>query len=202
MELLTRVPRSLRIAVIVVLAFLICGALYTFKIREIGKLKAEINRVEAEEAELSHPQVTFQPPAEEEREEWEKAEERLWLVIFPEKDVPQLIEELAKVAKEYNISDISFSTGPVVAEGGRRVSPSLSNDVSVEGLLPAEKDHFAVKVSLRCQYRQLARFLDGITDLVRLVEIESLEVKRGLPRISVDMVVKTYYSKKGSHAQK
>ncbi len=168
---------------------LICGVLYAFKIKEMRKFVVEIERVEAEEVKFSQLRSEFESTSEEEKAEWKRVEGKFYSVIFPERDNLQLIEELAKVAKECNISDISFNTDYTICD-------SLQEDIS------NEVDCFTVKFSLLCQYQELARFIDGIDNLLHLVEIESMEIKRGIPLITADLVVKAYYLKEENHAQK
>ncbi|MFH1007985.1 MAG: hypothetical protein V1800_10875 [Candidatus Latescibacterota bacterium] len=178
----------------VVLPLLICGALLTSRYGEVKKLQTAIDQVDAQEAELSRLQVTFRSPTEAERAQQEKAARVLRSVIHPEQDIPKFYGELAKVARRCDISDISFGADPAGAKE-QRGSASASED------LPAGVACLSAKLSLRCQYQELALFLDGMSHLVPLVEVVSLEIKRGIPLILADAVVKTYYSKQGNHAQ-
>lgn len=168
---------------------LICGVIYALKIKEKRKFIVEIERVKAEEVKSSQLRFEFKSVNEEEKEKWKIVEGKFYSVLFPGRDALQLIEELAKIAKECNISDISFNTDYAIGD-------SLQKDISIE------VDYFTVKFSLQCQYQELARFIDGIENLRYLVEIESMEIKRGIPLITADLVVKAYYSKEENHAQK
>lgn len=175
---------------------LICGVIYALKIKEMRKFVVEIERVEAEEVKFSQLRFEFKSVNEEEKEEWKRVEGKFYSMLFPEKDILQLIEELAKVAKECNISDISFNTDNIIGDSVQKASASTFEDISIE------VDYFTVKFSLQCQYQELARFIDGIENLPHLVEIESMEIKRGIPLITADLVVKACYSKEENHAKK
>ncbi|MDP2984201.1 MAG: hypothetical protein Q8O92_12840 [Candidatus Latescibacter sp.] len=175
---------------------LICGVIYALKIKEKRKFIVEIERVKAEEVKSSQLRFEFKSVNEEEKEKWKIVEGKFYSVLFPGRDALQLIEELAKIAKECNISDISFNTDYTIDDSLQKAYASTFEDISIK------VDCFAVKFSLQCQYQELARFIDGIENLRYLVEIESMEIKRGIPLITADLVVKAYYSKEENHAQK
>jgi len=163
---------------------------YLSKVREMKRINAEIDRVE-NEIEKANGVWLF---SREEGEKQEEMESRLSTVIPPGRDYPELIREIARRARKLNIQDISFKGGgelnPNVLEGEKEVSPEIP------ALPDGDIGHFYLGLSFHSSFRDLARFLEEIQEIDRLVEIESLVIKRDFPMISVEMVVMAYYRQK------
>jgi len=196
------IPEGLRRGLIVGASFLFFASLLYFlyfpKIKEVRRITAEIDLVEKEIEKAKRIERDFKPPSREEEKRWKEVESRLYPLIPPEEDIYDLIYELANLAKKCNILDISFKSGKdintKVLEGRKAVSPVVPTQIV--GIFAGDVDYFFVKLSFRSGYQDLARFLEEIQEIDRLVEIESLVIKRGFPMISVEMVVMAYYRQK------
>ena len=73
----------------------------------------------------------------------------------------------------------------------------------IPGQLPGleiQLDHFLLKTSFHCRYQDLAGFSEGIERLPRLLEIKSFQIRRELPMVAVELVLKAYYLEKESNA--
>jgi len=194
------IPEGLRKGVIVGVSILLLAGLFGFlclpKIKEVRRIKANINRVEKEIKKAKRIERDFKPPSREEEKRWEEVESRLYSAIPPEKDLHKLIYELADRARRCNILDISLKEEmeSKVPEGRRPVSPETS--VKGEPTPVGVREYFFLRLYFHSEYRDLALFLKEIQDVKRLLLLESLVIKRGFPLISVELVVKAYYGKK------
>ena len=168
------------------LIFLVCY-IYIHKIREMEKIKA---RIRQDEVQIQETNGTWISPKEA-KERQRDLESRLRVLIPSKKDYPGLIREIARLARDLNIQDITFKDtnklSPNVIEGEKQASPELS-------VLPGRDiSHFSIGISFHSRFRDLAYFLQEIQGIGRFVEIDSLVIKRSLPMISVDMVLVVYY---------
>ncbi len=168
------------------LLFLVCY-LYIHKIREMEDIKARIKQAEAGIQETNGTGISLKEAKERQKD----LESRLRVLIPYEKDYPGLIREIARLARELNIQDITFKDtnklSPNVIEGERQASPELS-------VLPGRDiSHFSIGISFHSRFRDLAYFLQEIQGIGRFIEIDSLVIKRSFPMISVDMVIIVYY---------
>lgn len=172
----------------------LCGFSYLPKIKELRRIQVEINRVEKEVEKAQRIERGVQPPSPEEERRWKEVESRLYSMIPGGKDIFQLTYELARLAKEYNILDISFkSGGEINPPAGQKEAPSESLS-QAQRTLGKDLDHLLVKLFFQADYRDLAYFLAESPDIGRFLEIESVMIKRDFPLISVEMRVKAYYN--------
>ena len=201
---------SLRLALYAVAFLLVCCIiflpLYLSKINELKSIQSEINEVENNLLEGKQLQARCELPTEDEKKVWSEIRYSLYGRIPPEKRLLKLVKDIAKVAYDCSIYDVSFSM-PDSAEDYRRmnsVNDNISNPIietaaasSAQGNMPDDikLNRFSIKTSFHCRYQDLARFLKGINNLPRLIEVESLEIKRRLPLMEVEMAINAFYSK-------
>lgn len=107
----------------------------------------------------------FQHPTEEEKHAWNDSKQRLKAMYQLSADTPLLNEELVKQAEYSGISNIITSQ----ASGGEKL-----------------------KLSFLADYESLGRFLQWFDEHPHLVSILSLNVKRGLPLVSVEMEIEVH----------
>ena len=107
----------------------------------------------------------FQHPTEEEKRSWNDSKQRLKATYQLSADTPLLNEELVKQAEYSGISNIITSQ----ASGGEKL-----------------------KLSFLADYESLGRFLQWFDEHPHLVSILSLNVKRGLPLLSVEMEIEAH----------
>lgn len=164
--------------------------LYLPEVREMNRVSARINGVENEIEKAKEIR-----PVSREAEKRQKGMESRFSVLIPSgRDYPELIRDIARRARECNIQDISFKSGEEfntkVLEGEKEASPRI------QALPGGNIRHFFIGLSFHSGFKNLARFLEEIQRTDRLLEIESLVIKRNFPMISVKMVVKAYYRQK------
>ncbi|MBN1827235.1 MAG: hypothetical protein JW958_13335 [Candidatus Eisenbacteria bacterium] len=56
----------------------------------------------------------------------------------------------------------------------------------------ADRSRYSYEVRFAASYRSLVRFLDGLERMPRIVEIRAAEIRRGDPRLDVEMEIATY----------
>jgi Tfp pilus assembly protein PilO len=199
LKALEDIPEGLRKgAVIGVIILFIAGLfyfLYLPKIKELRKIRAEIDRVEKEIEEAKRIERDFHPVSQEEEGKWKQVKSRLCALIPPERDVHKLIYELAGRARKCNIFDISFKSGKEINtkifQGRKEVLSPVP--IQVKEIFEEDVDYFFIKISSHSGYRDLAQFLEDIQKIDRFLEMESLVIKRNFPLISAELAVKAYY---------
>ena len=195
-------PEGLRRGLIVGVSFLFFAGLLYFlylpKIREVKKITTRIGLVEKEIEKAKEIERNIKTPSREEEKKWKEVESRLYSLIPPEEDIHDLIYKLADLAKKCNILDIAFKSEKEmetkVLEGKKAVSPVIPTQIA--GIFAGDAHYFFVRLYFHSDFKDLARFLEEIQGIDRLMKIESLVIKRSFPRISVEMVVMAYYSRK------
>jgi len=188
-----------------VLALMVVWAL---QIYQIQRLKGEIARVEKE---LSQGQQLWRdhPPWNPvERKELERAQERLLRRLSKDKDIPSLLQEISRLAWEYNMVDVSFNTADGAPAPGADAPPSPA-PAGPPAVVPKPNpqapppapvssrpiESFPIKVTLAGDYREIAHFLDGLGKLPRLVTVQSLKVRKDTPLLGAEIVLHAYYQK-------
>ena len=192
------IPEGLKRGVIIVVStlFLVSLSLFFYlpKIKAIRRIKAEIAQAEKEINRIKA--IERLQPSSQEEARWREVEFSFPSLIPPEKDVHELIYELAGRAKKCDILDISLKEEKEskVPEGRQPVSPKTS--VKGEPTALGGMEHFLLRLYFHSDYRDLALFLKEIQDVKRLLLLESLVIKREFPLISAELVVKAYYGKR------
>ncbi len=96
------------------------------------------------------------------------------------KQIPSLLQALATVANQANITYVSINTKPL--ETGEQQGGLSYNRLPIE-------------ITMRCRYRNLGEYLANLKKLPRLIKVESLKITRNtekLPYIDVTLQVYTY----------
>lgn len=186
------------LSVAVGIAALVLVGFWAFKIRAIQRLRGEIRQVEVK---LSKGQETWKsspPLSARERQGLQGAQERLLKLLPKEKDVPAALQDISRVAREYNLANLTITTSeaaspqpaPAPQPAGSKPAPSPP---TAAGSSPIAS--FSVKLTFAGDYREIASFLEALQKIPRLITIQSLQLQRGLPLIVAEVVVNAYYLK-------
>ena len=181
---------------------------WVFKIRNIQRLRGDIVQMEIK---LSKGQEVWRnspPLTPREKENLQKAQERLFRMLPKEKDVPSLLQEVSRVARDYNLANLSLSTGdgatppspgqsptPVSVSPQTAVVQSAPPPPPVVGAGSGAMDSFTIKVTFGADYREIASFLEGLQKSPRLVTVQSLQMQRALPLVMAEVALNAYYQK-------
>ena len=180
---------------------------WSLKIRSMQRIKADIVQMETK---LSKGQEIWKdspPLTPKEKEDLKKAQERLFRMLPKEKDVPSLLQEVSRVARQYDISNLSLSTGdeatpPTAGQPPTPVSvaPQVVTQPTTPVLQKAPEssgniDKFSVKLTFAGDYREIAYFLEALQKIPRITTIQSLQLQRGVPLVLAEIVLNAYYQK-------
>ena len=204
-------PPLLRIGIILLPFILISSGAYLFlfapKIKEIGRVTDELAAIEKKILDARILKSECDLPTDEEKRFWEETKLELWSKIPPQENLLSLMEDLAKIAKEVGIRDISFDLEKKGGASRLERQPPVPSPMEAEAAPPGQitslelkLDSFFLKTSFHCHYQYLASFSEGVERLPRLLEIESLQIKRELPMMAVELVLKAYYLKREKNA--
>lgn len=180
---------------------------WVLKIGNIQRLRVEISQVERKIGQGQELWRSYPPLSLEQTRNFLKAQERLFYALPKDKDIPLLLQELSRLAREYRLVDVTFSSSdgtspaggqsaPAGAPSSPNVAPPPSPNVSL-GAPEASGSiaSFPVKVGFAGGYREIAYFLEATQKLPRLVTVQSLQLQRGAPLVAGEVVVHAYYQK-------
>ena len=181
---------------------------WAFKTRHIQRLKAEIGRVEAELSKGQEVWRHYPPLTAAEKAQLRQAQDRLMRSLPGDKDIPPLLQEISGLATEHKLTDLSFSTGDKAAAAGTGQGPSPAGAVSAR---PAPKPatppaagaqanpgpivSTPLRVTFAGDYRDIVYFLEALSELPRLVTIQSIKIQRALPQQQGEVTLHAYYQK-------
>src|SRR3989338_2155653 len=189
------------------LALLLLG-FWGFKIRTVQRLRSEIVQVEGKLSKGQEMWRSSPPLSPGERGELQKAHERLLRALPKEKDVPSVLQDISRVAQDYNLSNLSLTTKETAAASSPAPPPALGGGTSQAGVVqpvpaaspaapgsPGPIDSFSIKLTFAGDYREIAPFLEALQGIPRLVTIQSLQLQRALPQVVAEVVLNAYYLK-------
>ena len=197
-------PQSFVLVVGVLTLILI--VFWVLKIRNIQRLKMEVVQLETNLSKGQEVWKNYPPLTPEERRNLQKAQDRLFRLLPRDKDIPPILQEITRLAEKYSLSDISFNTGKGVASPGvgqSFVTAGGATQVVVPRPIPLVSskvpgssgpiDSFPIRVAFAGDYRETAYFLEALHKIPRLITIQSLQLRRGVPLVAVEVVLNAYY---------
>lgn len=196
MSLLQWTPRRLQTLSPLALGVIMIGLLvfWGIKVHHIRKLMREISRVERQ---LSTGQALwrrFPPLRPEEKRALLEAQDRLLQRLPEHKDLPKILEQVSRLARDYHLSDVSLKTDDIIVSDSKSVvaAPRAVSKVSTSGP-SGPVASFPVQFSFAGDYREIAFFLDALQNLPRLLKVESVSLRRGVPLVLSEVSWKAYY---------
>ena len=187
---------------------LILVVIWILKIRSIQRIRKDIVQLETKLSKGQELWRNFPPLSPREKEDLQKAQERLFRMLPKEKDVPSVLQEVSRVAREYDLSNLSVSTAggaapptasqsPTPASGSPQpVVPQPTPSAITQAPESSETiDSFPIRLTFSGDYREIAYFLESLQKIPRVVTIQSLQLQRGIPLVVAEVVLKAYYQK-------
>lgn len=181
---------------------------WIFKIRNIQRIRSDIVQLEAKLSKGQELWRNYPPLTAREKEDLQKAQERLLRMLPKEKDIPSALQDVSRVARDYNLTNFSLSTGDGAASAPAGQSPVPSGSApqvvvpqaaaAVSPQVPESSgaiDSFPVKVTFAGDYREIAYFLEALQKVPRLITVQSLRLQRALPLVTAEIVLYGYYQK-------
>jgi len=166
------------------------------KIRRLATYRPEVaSLLWKVDAGLRH-MTDFTPPTETEQAAWAASRSQLLAKLPPDEDLPKLLEALTLLAGRNRVAELVVSTSARVSLKVDAVSPLMGEAALAKAQpdLGVELGYYPIEVTFQAGYRDLARFLEGVERLSPLVSVASLEVRRGVPHVGVQMVLRAYHS--------
>jgi Tfp pilus assembly protein PilO len=179
---------------------------WAFKLRNIQRLKTEILHWETQVSKGQELWQDFPPLSPEQKKEMQEAQHRLFSMLPKGKDIPPVLQEISRLARDYRLEEVTFKTGEHAPPGepGRSqagnvsqvvVSQPASPDPSKTSESSGPIDSFAVTVAFSGDYRQTAYFLAALQKIPRVVRIQSVKLQRRFPVVAAEVVLNAYYQK-------
>jgi Tfp pilus assembly protein PilO len=173
------------------------------KYRNIQHLKVEVAQVESRLNQGQEMWKSFPPLDPSQKRDLARAQDRLLRVLPKERELPGLLQDIARLARDHGLADVAFITTEALinqgAPGSGNPQPGASTPVQppAPAAAPAAKpiEPVPVKVMFAGDYRDIAFFLDGLSRIPRLVAVQSLKIQRGFPAQSAEVIVHAYYQK-------
>ena len=197
-------PQSFGLVVGVLTLILI--VFWVLEIRNIQRLKMEVVQLETNLSKGQELWREYPPLTPGESRNLQEAQDRLFRLLPRDKDIPPMLQEITRLAGKYSLSDISFNTGngvappsagqPSVPAGGATqvVVPQPTPPVPSK---PLERsgpiDSFPLRVAFIGDYREIAYFLEALHRIPRLIKIQSLQLRRGVPLVAAEVTLNAYY---------
>ena len=146
----------------------------------ITKQKQDVERKEAQAQ-------GFKPPSLEEQSKWDSQGSQVNNILLSEQEVPQLFEEITRIATETGIQRLGMNTDEVTIDPSKAGTPEQATVVAV-GI----KHYLTVTMKFQGQYIDIARFLGGVAKLNRPIEYHLIDLKRTVPLIEAQLVINVY----------
>src|SRR3989304_5612930 len=89
---------------------LILAVFWVFKLRNIQRMRSDIVQIEIKLSKGQEIWKNSPPLSPKEKGDLQRAQERLFRALPKEKDVPAVLQEVSRVAREHNLANISLNT--------------------------------------------------------------------------------------------
>jgi len=153
--------------------------LYQPELEKIARYKERPAANRAQIEKMVRQISDFQPATEVEKGQWRTLEDEINRRLPQGKQIAGLYALLSSLAE--NCSLQNFQRQDV--EG----RDSTFTDGGIE------RKGFEVQLTFDCAYGNLARFVDGLKNAERLVEIMQIDLTRNVPYVGVKMRIRSYY---------
>jgi len=164
------------------------------KVHHIRKLMREISNVERELSAGQELWRRFPPLHANEKRALQGAHERLLQRLPEDKDIPRLLEQVSRLAQEYHLSDTSLKTDDITVSGSTSVvAASTPAPKMTTAGASGPVSSVPVRLSFAGDYREIAYFLGALQNLPRLLRVESVSLRRGIPLVLSEVSWKAYY---------
>lgn len=191
---------------IVAVAAVLLAVSWALKLRDIQHLQWQVALTEGKLKSAQDLWRNYPPMEPEKRGDLERSQERLFRSLPREKEIPPLYEEISRLAREFNLSEVTIGTEdqavkPGAEKGASPAAPPRVAPAQAAAPSPGPSEDsgpigsFAVKVSFSGDYREIAYFLEALRTIPRLVTVQSLQMRRRVPVVSAEIVLRSYYQR-------
>jgi Tfp pilus assembly protein PilO len=219
-SILDRIPMPLRAVLFLVLLAIIGYQVYqrvfSPRIAQISTLDTQITQQSMQVAQLEAQVRGHKPVTAEERAQWARTQSQIEDKIPQDYKLSELVEQIATLAKKNDLRDALISTNekvampkPAEAESGaiRPAVATSSNEArnTQAQALPNRPPHitdiisagyFPITITFHGQFRNQGQFLEDLTKLPQLIEMDILGIAREYPETAFRIILKAYHSGK------
>ena len=164
------------------------------KVNRIRGLMGEVKQVERDLAAGQELWRRFPPLDPEERKSLQAAQQRILSMLPDDRDLPNLLQQVSHLTRQYNLSEISLHTDELNSSAPS--STVAASTVAQKGQAVEDTEairSYPVKLSFAGDYREIAYFLEALQNIPRLLRVDSVKVQRGVPLVVSEVGWKAYY---------
>lgn len=190
---------------VVAVAASLLAVSWALQLRDLQRLKSQVALTETKLRSAQDLWRRYPLLEPEKRKELERTQERLLRGLPKDEDIPALYEEISRLAREFNLSEMTIGPDGPGGKPGAGTGTSPAGPPSVAPAAPASPPaapedfgpigSFMVRVNFTGDYREIAYFLDGLREMPRFVTVQSLQLRRRVPVVSAEVLLRGYYRK-------
>jgi hypothetical protein len=178
--------KTLLLIVPITIVFLLLNFLFlTPKSKQLKKAKEETNKLQAEINKNKQQLASFKPLSEPERKEIAETEETLQLMLKSLGTVREVYDKITNRAVSCGINDLSI-------DPSYRPPLQAGEIIDIENQLGLEQHRTFIKLKFHSELKSLGCLLDNLLGGEDFLIIESLSIKRELPRPAIELVLKLF----------
>ncbi len=168
------------LVVFLLLNFLVLGP----RARKLEAAKKEVDKLRADITKSKQQLVNFKPLDEMEKKDIAETNEAFQLMMKSLRTVREVYDSITSRAVSCGINDLSIDPS---------YNPRQAEDIiKIENQLGLDRCRVFIKLNFHCEMKSLGCFLEGLTEGEDYVIIESMTIKRELPRPGVELVLKLF----------
>ncbi len=196
------------ISLFVLAAILLYYFFYMPNLMELSRLKMEVEEREQRFEKEVEAQSLAITTAKKEIDRWKSRVEELKRRLPDKEDFEHLLLDIGNLADKNHLREFHLTVIPSMKEreggggtkqgGGPRVAGTDSssdgnrgNEAPARDALPVSS--VGISISFHSRYRDMARFLSSLTDSMRAMSFDTLEIKGREDKMVTTMLIKAYY---------
>jgi Tfp pilus assembly protein PilO len=171
------------IVVTVVLLAMAGGMIY-----DVNRRRAEADSLNKDMVRKEQDASAVALPTDEDQAEWASREKQLADLLLPDQAVPELLEEITRLANENRLQRLGISNEDKSLEGTQTVPSPEDAKLLAVGI----KRYLVITLKFQSEYPDAARFLGAVAALRRPVEFGVVDMRRNPPQLDVTLTLKVY----------
>lgn len=127
-------------------------------------------------------------PTVEEETRWTAQEQKFKDILLPDEAVPQLFEDLSRIAYDNHLQRLEISTEEKQIDVTKQPQPPADSKLNGLGI----RRYMSIRLKFQGDYPDVAKFLVEVSLLSRPVEFRNIDLNRSLPLIDAVVVLSIY----------
>ncbi len=162
-------------------------ALAGFLVYDLNAKRLEVMSLTQEVEAKEQNALNGREPSAEELEDWSQRESRISNTLLSDQMVPQLFEEISRLANENHLQRLALNTEEAVIDPEKQGS-TLDMELAALGV----RRYLVITIKFLGDYPDIARFLGDVVKLQRPLEYRVADMRRAAPWIDVTLVMNVY----------